>query len=232
MKRKRLGQHFLISKQVAQKIVKTANITKDDTVYEIGTGRGILIPFLCKKAKKVISIEADKNLFLAAQEKFSAISNLTLMHGNGFKTNVEFSVFISNLPYSQSRKAFEWLIQKKFANATIMVQKEFAEKLGSKGKDRRAISVLANHALDIKKGFVVSKKNFEPEPKVDSVVLYMEKKNAVSSGLIKTVNKIFSYRRKKLQGILKQFDKKTESDKRLDELDGEKIIEIAKQIIS
>ena len=118
-KRKRLGQHFLASENVAKSIVSAAKLTKNDIVLEIGTGRGILVPLLCNKAKKVISIEYDKVLYHDAALKFSNISNLTLKHGNGFKTNEKFSVFVSNLPYSQSRKAIEWLIQKNYSKAEI-----------------------------------------------------------------------------------------------------------------
>ena len=47
MKRQRLGQHFLLSQNIAKKIVESAQITKKDAVLEVGTGRGILVPYLC-----------------------------------------------------------------------------------------------------------------------------------------------------------------------------------------
>ncbi len=65
-KRKNLGQHFLKSKTIAKSIASAAEITKNDVVLEIGTGYGILVPYLCKKAKQVFSIEADKNLYSSA----------------------------------------------------------------------------------------------------------------------------------------------------------------------
>ncbi|MFB5645941.1 MAG: rRNA adenine N-6-methyltransferase family protein, partial [Nitrosopumilaceae archaeon] len=140
--------------------------------------------------------------------------------------------FVSNLPYSKSRDAMEWLIQKKFSRAVVMVQKEFAEKLQTKSKkDRKAITVLAQYAFEIEPIIKVSKNNFSPPPKVDSVVLKLKSKNVVSKGLIKTVNKFFSYRRKTIQNILKQFGIENNSTKRLEELDGDEIIKIAKQII-
>ena len=148
-KRQRLGQHFLISQTVAKKIADAARITKKDVVLEIGTGRGILVPLLCEKAKKVISIEADSVLYQDAKKRFSGIANLALRYGDGFKTDEKFSIFVSNLPYSKSRKAMEWIIQKKFSNAIVMVQKEFYEKLVAKGKNRKAISVLVNYSSEI-----------------------------------------------------------------------------------
>ena len=228
--RQRLGQHFLKSEKIAENIVAAANLSKHDSVLEIGTGKGILIPFLCKNAKKVTSFETDKKLHYDAKIHYTA-SNLKLKFGDGFKSKENFTVFVSNLPYSKSRDAMEWLIQKKFSRAVIMVQKEFAEKLEKKSKERKAISVLAQYAFDIEPVIWVSKTNFIPRPKVDSVVLKLKSKKTVSKELIKTVNKIFSYRRKTIQNILKQFGKESDSTKRLDELDGDEIIKIAKQII-
>ena len=203
IKRQRLGQHFLHSQSVAKKIVEAAGITKKDSVLEIGTGKGILVPLLCEKAGKVISIESDSLLYDIAKEKFSDISNLTLVHGDGFESDVKFTIFVSNLPYSKSREAMEWLVQKKFRLAVVMVQKEFAEKIAE--KNSKAVSVLVNHAADIESIINVNKNNFSPPPKVDSVVLRLTQKNTIPKELIQVVNKLFSYKRKKLQNIAKQF---------------------------
>lgn len=229
IKRKRLGQHFLTSHYIAEKIVHAAKISNTETVLEIGTGKGILINLLCKSAKKVISIDADTKLYENAKKQFSNIQNLELRHGDGFKTGEKFDVFVSNLPYSKSREAIEWLIQRKFERAVIMVQKEFAEKLLS-NSEKRAVSVLAQYCLDIEKTLHVGKENFHPPPKVDSVVLSIKHKRNLPLDMIHAVNKLFSYRRKTLQNILKQFAVVSNSKQRLDELDGDEIIKIAQQI--
>ena len=230
-KRQRIGQHFLKSEKIAQKIVVAANLTKQDYVVEIGTGEGILIPFLCKNAKKVTSFETDKKLYQNAVKNYK-ISNLKLKFGDGFKSKENFTVFVSNLPYSKSRDAIEWLSQKKFSRAVIMVQKEFAEKLQTKSKkNRKAISILAQYAFDITPIIKVNKINFLPHPRVDSVVIILTSKKIVLKELIKIVNKIFAYRKKTIQNILKQFNKNSYSAKRLNELEGDEIIKIAKQII-
>ncbi len=231
IKRKRLGQHFLTSSFVAKKIAQAAEISKKDVVLEIGTGKGILIPYLCKNARKIISIEADYLLYKNAKEKFSEIENLELKHGDGFKSDQKFSILVSNLPYSKSRKAIEWLIQQKYSHAIVMVQKEFYEKIIATRKCRKAISVLASYSTDIKKISNVSKNNFDPSPKVDSVVIKLTRKKTLTKEIIQTINKLFSYKRKNLQNILKQFGKKIESDKRLEDLSSEEIIGIAKKII-
>jgi len=229
-KRKRLGQHFLNSPNIAKSIVSFAKITKNDVVLEIGTGQGILIPYLCKNSKKVISIETDKRLYLAAKSKFSDMKNLILEHGDGFSSEHSFSIFVSNLPFSKSRLAIEWLLQKKILRSVIMVQKEFAEKLIST-QDHKAVSILANYGFEIKFLMNVRKSNFFPMPKVDSVIILLKQKKILSKVLISTVNCIFSYRRKTVQNILKQFGISSTSKKRLDELTGDEIIKIAQKII-
>lgn len=72
-KRHLLGQHFLTSDSVAKSIVDLAAIKKSDIVLEVGTGKGILIPYLCNKAKRVISIEKDSKLYMDVKKKFSNI---------------------------------------------------------------------------------------------------------------------------------------------------------------
>lgn len=231
-KRQRLGQHFLKSENIAKFIVDSAQITKKDSVLEVGTGRGILTPLLAKKAKSVVSVESDEHLYSDAILQFSYIKNLELMYGDGFEADSDFTVFVSNLPYSESRRAVEWLAQKKFSRAVIMVQKEFANKLAAmQKKQMRAISVVANHAFEIEEIMEVNKNNFKPPPKVDSVVLRLRQKNKVTPELIESVNKLFSYRRKTISNIAKKFGKKIQSDKRLEELSGDEIIQLAKQII-
>lgn len=230
-KRQKLGQHFLQSEKIAQTIVAAAHPTKNDIVLEIGTGKGILTSLLCAKAKKVISYETDKHLYQNAKTLLKN-HNLVLKPGDGFKSRENFTVFVSNLPYSKSRDAVKWLLQKKFSRAVIMIQKEFSDKLQtSSKKERRAITVLAQYALEMITVTKVNKSNFVPQPKVDSVVLKIKRKKQVTKELIHAVSKLFSYRRKTIQNIMKQFGKNIKSTKRLDDLDGDEIVKIAKQII-
>ncbi|MCA9827392.1 MAG: ribose ABC transporter permease [Nitrosopumilus sp.] len=232
IKRKQLGQHFLNSSTVAKSIISDAEISKQDIVYEVGTGLGILTPLLCEKAKKVISIDLDENLVRHAKIKFFDIENLILKSGDGFKNTDPFTIFVSNLPYSKSKDAIEWLAQTSFSHGVIMVQKEFADKLLAKSsKNRKAISIIATHAFEITMLSKVSRNNFSPPPKVDSVLLKIVKKNNLKKDLILTIHKIFSYRRKTVKNILKQFDIETVMDKRVDDLSGDEIITIATQIL-
>jgi 16S rRNA (adenine1518-N6/adenine1519-N6)-dimethyltransferase len=112
-----------------------------------------------------------------------------------------------------------------------MVQKEFAEKLVAKpSKNRKAISIIANYAFEIELLSKVGKNNFSPPPKIDSVILKITQKTTMSKDLIQIINKIFSYRRKTVKNILKQFNKETVIDKRVDDLSGDEIINLANQI--
>ena len=231
IKRKLLGQHFLNSKSFAEFIVKEARISKNDVVFEIGTGLGILTPLLCKKAQKVISVDADENLIKKAKSTFARFDNLVLKSGDGFKKKYVFSIFVSNLPYSRSKDAIEWLSKTPFSHGVIMVQKEFAEKLFATSKNRRAISIIATHALNIQKISDVGKNNFSPPPKIDSVILKISKKTVMNKNLISTINDIFSYRRKTVKNILKQFNKQSKIEKRVDDLSGDEIVNLAKQIL-
>ncbi|MDC3254026.1 rRNA adenine N(6)-methyltransferase family protein [Nitrosopumilus sp.] len=231
IKRKLLGQHFLNSKSIAELIVKEARVSKTDVVFEIGTGLGILTSLLCKNAQKVISVDADRNLIKKAKSELTQLDNLLLKWGDGFKQKDKFSIFVSNLPYSKSKDAIEWLAQNSFSHGIIMVQKEFAEKLVATSKNRRAISIIATYAFDIEKISDVGKNNFSPPPKVDSVILKISKKTIIDKKLISTINNIFSYRRKTVKNILKQFNKQSTIEKRVDDLSGDEIVNLAKQIL-
>ncbi|MCH1519192.1 MAG: rRNA adenine N(6)-methyltransferase family protein [Nitrosopumilus sp.] len=231
IKRKLLGQHFLNSKSIAELIVKEAEISKNDVVFEIGTGPGILIPLLCENAQKVISVDADEKLIKKARLNFSKFDNLVLKSGDGFNQKDVFSIFVSNLPYSKSKDAIEWLAQNSFSHGVIMVQKEFAEKLLATSKNRRAVSIIATYTLDIEKISVVGKNNFSPPPKVDSVILKISKKTTMDKKLISLINDLFSYRRKTVKNILKQFNKQSTIEKRIDDLSGDEIVNLAKQIL-
>jgi len=98
-------------------------------------------------------------------------------------------------------------------------------------KNRRSVSIIANYAFEIEKFLDVGKRNFSPSPKIDSVVLKIIKKHTLEKDLISVINKMFSYRRKTIQNIFKQFGKETIIEKRLDDLSGDEIIDLAKEIL-
>ena len=228
--RKKLGQNFLNSKSIAKFIVDSAQISKTDVVYEIGIGKGILTPFLCEVSKNVISVEKDYNLYEESKIKFSTIKNILIIHGDGFKQNRKFDIFVSNLPYSESKKAVHWMLMNKFAHGIVMVQYDFAKKLLAQKQERRAVSVLAQSGFEMKILKKIGKENFNPPPKIDSAIMSFSRKDTFSKELIQSVNLMFSFRRKKLQNIGKKLGIEIKSDQRLEEMNNNEIIKFAKKI--
>ncbi|MFQ5970514.1 MAG: 16S rRNA (adenine(1518)-N(6)/adenine(1519)-N(6))-dimethyltransferase RsmA [Nitrososphaerales archaeon] len=231
-KRRLLGQHMLTDTDIIKTILDSAELNKDDVVYEVGTGNGVLTAQLCKNAGKVISCEVDKNLLEKAQKTLVKYSNLILISGDGFKLNYDFNVFISNLPYSKSKTAIEWLAMRNFDKAVIMVQREFAEKiLAGQQRNYRAISALAQYCFGAKLITNVSKNSFYPRPKVDSVLLKLVQKQKVDKNVIRALELLFSYKGKKVRNAIKKFklDRNLEfGEKRIEKLTPEELIGLAK----
>lgn len=228
-RRARLGQHFLASAGVAEEIAAEAGITPSDTVLEVGTGLGVLTRPLCRRAGRVISVEADGGLAAEAAAAMSGIGNLEVRHGDGLRFAGRFDVFVSNLPYSASRGAFEWLARTPFSRGAVMVQREFADKLAARGRERRAISVVASHAFEVRRVRGVGRDCFDPPPRVDSVVLGLRRRNLMTAAQVRAVNRMFSYRRKTLANVLARAGAAPGRGpgRRLDEMDAGEIVGLA-----
>lgn len=198
----KLGQHFLVDASVLRRIVQACRLDKKEVVCEAGTGTGALTRELCKNAGRVVSYEVDRLLF--TQARSMQPENLELVNADLFKErNIEFDVFVSNLPYSKSRDALEWLAAIKFDRAVVMVQKEFAEKLLARPgeKNYRAITAIASHCFAIEPLFDVGADAFEPRPKVESAVLAITRVRTVAEEQIRKVNLLFSRRNKKASSV-------------------------------
>jgi len=111
-RRAEAGQHFLASAGAASRVVDAARIGAGDTVYEAGTGTGALVPLLCGAARRVISVESDARLHAEALDRLGGLPGLELRHADAFSSDEAFDVFVSSLPYSQSRRAFEWMARR------------------------------------------------------------------------------------------------------------------------
>jgi 16S rRNA (adenine1518-N6/adenine1519-N6)-dimethyltransferase len=231
--RKALGQHMLVDRQVLRRIVNAAKICEGETVLEAGTGQGILAAELCKMARQVVSYEVDRKLYQQAQEHLQ-FQNLELVNADLFKiTGPRFDVFVSNLPYSRSRDAFEWLAAQKFGRAVVMVQEEFADKLTARPGDKnyRAISALAAYCFSIEKLFSVGRQSFEPRPKVESVVIRIIPVNSVRKETIKALNLLFSKRNKKASTVASKAGVQADfGSRRIDQLAPSDLIRMAESI--
>jgi len=237
---------MLVDRQILAKIISAAYIGKDQIVLEAGTGQGILTAELCKYAKQVISYEIDIKLYRKVQEQqqqqqlLSQFKNLKLVNADLFKTKDPhfFDVFVSNLPYSRSRDAIEWLSTQKFDRAVLMVQEEFADKLVARpgSKNYRAISALAAHCFAIEKLFKVRRQSFEPQPKVESSIIRIIPLNTITRDVVRNINLLFSRRNKRASSVAAA---KTENiidvnyrSKKIDELEPRDLVRLAELISS
>ena len=85
---KKYGQNFLIDKHVLLKIVKAADITKDDFVLEIGPGIGTLTQYLCENAREVVAVEIDKKLIPILEETLADYDNVTILNKDILKVDI------------------------------------------------------------------------------------------------------------------------------------------------
>jgi 16S rRNA (adenine1518-N6/adenine1519-N6)-dimethyltransferase len=229
---------MLVDRRILDKIISAAYIGKDEIVLEAGTGQGILTAELCKYAKQVISYEIDIKLYRKVQEQLlSQFKNLELVNADLFKTKDPhfFDVFISNLPYSRSRDAIEWLSTQEFDRAILMVQEEFADKLAARpgSKNYRAISALAAHCFAIEKLFKVRRESFEPQPKVESSIIRIIPINAITRDGIRNINLLFSRRNKKASSVAAEIGIIIDANygsKKIDELEPRHLVRIAELI--
>jgi len=229
---------MLVDRRILAKIISAAYIGKDEIVLEAGTGQGVLTAELCKYAKQVISYEIDIKLYRKVQEQLlSQFKNLELVNADLFKTKDPhfFDVFISNLPYSRSRDAIEWLSTQEFDRAILMVQEEFADKLAARpgSKNYRAISALAAHCFAIEKLFKVRRESFEPQPKVESSIIRIIPINAITREGIRNINLLFSRRNKKASSVAAEIGIIIDANygsKKIDELEPRHLVQIAELI--
>lgn len=186
-------------------MIDLADITENDTVYELGTGKAVLTELLCQKSKYVVSSEIDKNLYELAKNKLSKNQNLDLKHIDGLKYTENFNIFISSLPFSESERFIRWLVERDFRRAVVILQKEFVDKLTSRYNTSyyRAISVISQYCFNIEEIEILSPDCFIPKPKVYSKIVIFTPKNQLNSLEIQSLKKLFSYKRKKLGTVLK-----------------------------
>lgn len=242
---KSLGQNFLISQNVVDKIVESSNITKEDLIIEIGPGLGTLTKELLEKAGKVICIELDKKMIKILNDRFSMYKNFELIHGdvlkvrlnkiikdekekNGFKK----AKIVANLPYYITTPIVMKLLEDRLdlETITVMVQKEVADRLIAipGEKETGAITYSVYYYATSEAILEVPNDSFIPEPEVTSKVikLTIRKEPPVevkSRGVMfKIIKSAFMQRRKTLLNALtntKVFMSKEEGIEILKELD-------------
>lgn len=183
---KSLGQNFLIDESVLTDIVEGAEVNSEDLVIEIGPGVGSLTAKLLCKAKKVVSIELDNDLIPILETELGEEPNFTLIHNDALKVDFneiigeEKSVkLVANLPYYVTTPIIARLLKEdyKFESLTIMIQKEVAERIDAEPncKEYGALSLMVQYYCNTKIIRRVSPSCFIPRPKVDSIVIRLDK---------------------------------------------------------
>ena len=185
--KKSLGQNFLMHARIAERIALVADIKPDDVVLEIGPGTGMLTRELLKKAKKVIAVEADKELFEKLQTDFAseiAGGRLELIHGDirnwdfEMHLNSRYSVkdgyvVVANIPYYLTGEIFRMFLEasNQPSSMTLLVQKEVADRIVARDKKESILSLSVKAYGTPKREFLVPRGAFIPAPNVDSAVL-------------------------------------------------------------
>ena len=182
--KKKLGQNFLKDTSVVKRIVDISGIDSDSLVIEVGPGGAILTRELAMKAKQVLAYEIDMDLEDELAKRISEYDNIDILFQDFLDSDIVSDVsnysykklfFISNVPYYITTPIIMKLIQSglHFDNIVMMVQKEVGDRFSTSPGSREygSITVLLNYFYDVHKEFFVSKKQFIPEPKVDSVVV-------------------------------------------------------------
>lgn len=183
---KSLGQNFLIDDSVPRDIVAGADVCEDDLVIEIGPGVGTLTAQLLKKAKRVVAIELDSSLIPILTEELGDNPKFQLIHNDALKVDFneiigdEKSVkLVANLPYYVTTPIIVNLLKGgyNFKSLTIMIQKEVAERMNAEPncKDYGALSILVQYYCNTKIVRKVPPSCFIPRPKVDSIVIRLER---------------------------------------------------------
>ena len=214
--KKRFGQNFLTDKKLIEDLVNLINVSKNDSLFEIGPGKGDLTKNLINICESYFGIELDKDLLVFLRNKFPKNKN-AFIDGDILKLSPseiypskDFRV-IGNIPYNISSPILNWCEKNydRILDMHFMLQKEFAlrcagnEKASSYGR----LSVICNYLYEVTILKEVSKEFFNPEPKVDSLfVRFSPKKKKVNQkelhNLKKVTRALFNKKRKKISNSL------------------------------
>ncbi|MDD3383353.1 MAG: 16S rRNA (adenine(1518)-N(6)/adenine(1519)-N(6))-dimethyltransferase RsmA [Bacilli bacterium] len=257
--KKSLGQNFLINPLTAKDIVQKSNLNNKSVVIEIGPGLGALSEKIAPLVEKLICYEIDSSLIPILKKELTNFTNIDIRNKDFLK--VDFKkvineidsneiIIISNLPYYITSEILFKIFQDesgKIKKVITMMQKEVGNKIvkNEKGKNQSELAILANVFTDNKIIKYVSKNDFLPRPKIDSIVIEFLFKNINEIDkkiFTKVIKTIFLQRRKTIYNNLNQkINNKEISEKvlkecnidlsqRAENLDIYKFIELSKKI--
>lgn len=182
---KKFGQNFLIDTRVLDKIIRAADITKKDTVLEIGPGIGTMTQYLAGAAGKVIAVEIDKNLIPILTDTLKEYENVRIINEDVLKLDIRQLAeeendgrpikVVANLPYYITTPIIMGLFENDVPveSITVMVQKEVADRMqtGPGNKDYGALSLAVQYYAQPYIVANVPPNCFMPRPRVGSAVI-------------------------------------------------------------
>ncbi|WP_432406361.1 16S rRNA (adenine(1518)-N(6)/adenine(1519)-N(6))-dimethyltransferase RsmA [Wukongibacter sp. M2B1] len=185
---KSLGQNFLIDENIIYKIINGAEITKDDTIIEVGPGIGTLTQYLAEEAKRVLAIEIDKSLIPILGETLKDYGNTEVINTDVLKVDLKELVetkldgervkVVANLPYYVTTPIIMKFLEEEVPvkDIVVMVQKEVADRLKAKPntKDYGSLSVAVQYYCEPEIVTRVPKTVFIPNPNVESTVIRLK----------------------------------------------------------
>ena len=224
---KKFGQNFLIDAHVLDKIIRAADIGKDDMVLEIGPGIGTMTQYLAEAAGKVIAVEIDRNLIPILQDTLDGYENVRLINEDVLKLDLRKLVqdenegkpvkVVANLPYYITTPIIMGLFEGSVpvSSITVMVQKEVAERMksGPGNKDYGALSLAVQYYADTYLVANVPPNCFMPRPKVGSAVIRLTRherppvETVDEKLMFDIIRAAFNQRRKTLANGLNNSDK-------------------------
>ncbi len=190
----KLGQHFLASDSAALQIVDALGDVSQNTVLEIGPGRGVLTSLLAKRTRRLIAVEIDRVLAAQLRLRFAMFPNVEVIEADILtidfdslfgpkpglsRPGIEFkptpAKVIGNLPYYITSEILLRLLEyaKYFETLVLLVQREVADRIAAKpgSSDYGLLSATAQLYAQVEKLFTLPPGDFAPPPKVHSSVL-------------------------------------------------------------
>jgi 16S rRNA A1518/A1519 N6-dimethyltransferase RsmA/KsgA/DIM1 with predicted DNA glycosylase/AP lyase activity len=176
---KLLAQNFLVKSHLPVSLLNNSSINTNDVVYEIGPGTGMLTKELAKRAKRVIAIEKDRDLYIKLKRKFTLNDNVFLFNADFLHFRIQESHYkvFANIPFNITSAIMRRILYGKYtpSEAYLVMQREAAEKFSGRPAETQS-SILSKpwFRLNIIKKFVAT--DFKPLPKVNVVLLHVEKR--------------------------------------------------------
>ncbi|NDO72005.1 16S rRNA (adenine(1518)-N(6)/adenine(1519)-N(6))-dimethyltransferase RsmA [Schaedlerella arabinosiphila] len=186
---KKFGQNFLIDTHVLDKIIRSAEISRDDMVLEIGPGIGTMTQYLACAAGKVIAVEIDRALIPILEDTLEGYDNVRVINGDILKIDLPKLVeeenggrpikVVANLPYYITTPIIMGLFEGDvpLKSITVMVQKEVADRMQAApgSKDYGALSLAVQYYAKPYIAANVPQNCFMPRPRIGSAVIRLER---------------------------------------------------------